>query len=333
MLNILSPFRKKIRSPLVAVIISAAVHVSLLGGAASLTIWVVYARAPAAPPARVASSIAPPKLEHHIRVQQLQAQANRPALMPRIVGPSAPKHVALPAWSQQKQPGSTGETRENSIGVAGNGLAGCSELAGGLGRSFSGTSGYSDAKFFGENVRTRGLCILVDTSRSIVEKGALKDVKDEAAALLRTFSVATKFDLIAFVDGAAPFSSNMVYATAANKEKAMGWLGAIRPNITGNRKGVSGSTPFDALRMAIKLDCDTIFVITDDPPYLKESREHQKEIIEFIASVPENERPKINAILYKPHPNEKGQCAIAFYRKLAQTTGGHVTVLTRAAVD
>ena len=41
-------------------------------------------------------------------------------------------------------------------------------------------------------------------------------------------------------------------------------------NKQGNKRGWSGSTPSDAIMMAVEMGADTIFLLTDDEPHIAE---------------------------------------------------------------
>lgn len=207
------------------------------------------------------------------------------------------------------------------------------ERKGTIGTGILGGGGYSEAKFFGKGVRTRSLCILMDISGSMVAKGVLEDVRRESIKMLQELGPMTMFNIIVFVDGAELFAPQMVMATDGIKARALEWLKQpFNGTRQGNRRGYSGSTPSEAIRMAVELGCDAMFVLTDDPPYLKEGTaetgieivSHREDIEDFVRGVEKStgHPVQINTIVYKPHEGNLGLAGIEFYKKMAQMTGG-----------
>ena len=158
--------------------------------------------------------------------------------------------------------------------------------------------------------------------------------------MMEALTAVTRFNIIVFVDGAMGFSPQMVFATQENKQKALDWLKkGFNGQRDGNRGGWSGSTPSEAIRMAVEQGPDTIFVLSDDPPYLKQGNAetgievatHMDDIEDYIRNieVQYGKKIKFSIIIYKPHENERGLQGIAFYKKIAQITGGKVQVIKK----
>jgi hypothetical protein len=112
------------------------------------------------------------KLEHAIRVKQMQKQTRKPQILQRLVT-EAPSKVALPEMPEMTTPDVKNlrdtplmNSRAGSIGGIGGG-------GGGAGRGLTGGMGYSDTKFFGENIRTRAIVICMDISPSMIAKGVV----------------------------------------------------------------------------------------------------------------------------------------------------------------
>lgn len=321
-----------------AATVAVVFHVVLGIVAGAITIVVIATRPPVTFEAKQPPSIPARKLEHSIRVKQMQEQTRKPQILQRLTAQS-PSAVALPELPKLDTPVQK-NLRDTPIlaAKAGNLLGGVGGQGGGAGRGLTGGSGYSDTKFFGENVRTRAITILMDISPSMVAKGVVEDVRKESLTMLENLSPVTKFNLIVFVDGAESFSPQMVFATRENRDKAIEWLKQpFDGRRQGNRRGYSGSTPSEALKMAVEQGCDTMFVLTDDPPYLKEGnaetgREittHREDIEDFVRGIETSysRQVRINTIVYKPHQNERGQQGIAFYKKVAQVTGGRFRLI------
>ena len=324
--------------PLEAVLVSAAVHVILLLGAAFLTVLVVQGRQKMMFEGTKTPGIPARKLEHSIRVKQMQKQVRKPQILQRLVT-EAPSKVALPNLPKMDAP-DVKNLRDTPMmsARAGSMLGSIGSMGGGAGRGLTGGAGYSDTRFFGESVRTKAICILMDISPSMVAKGVVEDVRKETMTMLEALSPVTQFNIIVFVDGAQPFNSQMIFATQDNKQKAVEWL---KQTFDGRRqanlRGFSGSTPSEAINLAVELGCDTMFILTDDPPYLKkgdaatgvEITDHPEQIEAFVRDIEKKtaRTVKINTLVYKPHANERGKQGEAFYRHLAQITGGRFKVI------
>ena len=329
---------KGTRFPYSAIMVSLLIHLAIGFTATFVTIAVIYSRPKVMFEAKPQPGIPARKLEHSIRVKQMQKQVRKPQVLQRLAT-AGPSKIALPEMPRLSTP-DVKNLRDTPLlsAKAGSTLGGLGGIGGGAGRGLTGGSGYSDTRFFGENVRTRAICILMDISPSMVAKGVVEDVREETGKMMESLSPVTKFDVVAFVDGSMPFTPQMVFATQDNKQKAMEWLKQrFDGRRQGNLPGFSGSTPYDALKLAVELGSDTIFVLSDDPPYLKEGKassgieikDHQDQILDFVKNVEKTtgRSVKINAIIYKPHENDRGEQGKAFYKKIAQITGGRFTVV------
>lgn len=330
--------KKKKSFPWDAAIVSILVHIGIIVGAGFLTVLVVTSRSKVTFEAKKPPSIPPRKLEHTIRVKQMQQQVRKPQILQRLVS-KQPSDVALPELPKLEAP-DLKSLRDTPMlnAKAGTSLGSLGSAGGGAGRGLTGGSGYSDTKFFGENVRTRAVCICMDVSPSMIAKGVVKDVTKQTKEMLQNLSPVTKFNIIVFVDGADSFSPGMVFATIENKEKALAWLEeGFNPRHDGQKRGYSGSTPFDAIQMAVQQGCDTMFILSDDPPYLKEGTarsgveitDHQKNITDFVDDIESNygRAVRINPIIYKPKDNKRGNEGKKFYKRLARKTGGRFKVV------
>ncbi|MBW7908239.1 MAG: hypothetical protein H3C50_04865 [Kiritimatiellae bacterium] len=347
--------KKGRKVPWSAVLMSVLIHVLLLAGAGFLTVLVVAGKQKVMFEAKQPPGLPARKLEHSIRVKQMQEQMRKPQIMQRLVA-DAPSAVSLPEMPQMQMPDQK-NLRDSPVmtSMAGGSIGQLGGQGGGAGRGLTGGTGYSDAKFFGENVRTRAICILMDNSQSMIEKGVVRDVLAESTTLLDGLSPVTKFNMIIFVDGEAAMFPQMVFATQENKSNALARLkvrtgkmkkgddsrawgpDGFSPNFGGNLGGYSGSTPWKAIEKAVELGADTIFILSDDPPYLKqgdmktgvEIATHQRDIEKFVRNIEtQTGRPvRINPIIYKPRSGEMGQQSLLFYKKIAQITGGRVRVI------
>ncbi len=324
------------KSPLTAVIVSIVFHILLLFGAGYLTVMVLQSREKVMFEAKKPPSIPARKLEHSIRVKQMQQQVRKPQILQRLVS-QAPSAVALPELPKMDAPDIRNMRDTPILNNSQSMLGQLGRDGGGLGRGMTGGGGYSDAKFFGQNVRTRAVCILFDCTGSMYSKGVVTDVKREASRMLEELNPATKFNLIAFVDGAEGVTPSLVFAIQENKEKAIAWLDTIQENRQGNRSGYSGSTPDQAIRMAVDIGADTIFLLTDDFPNLSKvvngNREriddHADQLEDFIRGIETQygRSVKINPILYKPNQGRSGDASRDYWKKIARITGGKMQVI------
>ncbi|MGD9782604.1 MAG: hypothetical protein AB7V14_10695 [Kiritimatiellia bacterium] len=322
-----------------AILVSLGIHVLLLIGAVSLTIMIISPKSKMMFEGKKSPSLPARKLEHAIRVKQMQKQTRKPQILQRLVT-EAPSKVALPEMPEMTTPDVKNlrdtplmNSRAGSIGGIGGG-------GGGAGRGLTGGMGYSDTKFFGENVRTRAIVICMDISPSMIAKGVTVDVLNETIKMLENMNVGTKFNVVVYVDGGLAFAPQMVYATAENKEAGLTWLKQpFDGRRQGNLQGYSGSTPHQAIKMAVEMGADTVFVLSDDPPYLKQGNvetgveipTHMEDIEKYVRGIETTTGKSVRfyPILYKPHENERGKQAIEYYKGIARATGGKCRVIPR----
>ena len=323
-----------------AILISLGVHLLLVIGAVTLTIVIITPKPKMMFEGKKSPSLPARKLEHAIRVKQMQKQTRKPQILQRLVT-EAPSKVALPEMPDMKTPDIKNmrdtplmNSRAGSIGGIGGG-------GGGAGRGLTGGMGYSDTKFFGENIRTRAITICMDISPSMIAKGVVQDVLNETIKMLENMNVGTKFNIIVYVDGGLAFAPQMVFATQENKTKALEWLKQpFDGRRQGNLQGYSGSTPHMAVKMAVEMGADTVFVLSDDPPYLKQGNvetgveipTHTEDIEKFVRGIESTTGKSVRfyPILYKPFENDRGKQAIEYYKMIARATGGKCKVIPRA---
>ena len=270
----------------------------------------------------------------------MQKQTRKPQILQRLVTES-PSKVSLPEMPDMKTPDVKNLRDTPLMNTRAGSIGGIGGAGGGAGRGLSGGTGYSDTKFFGENIRTRAIVICMDISPSMVAKGVTQDVLNEATAMLSTMNVNTKFNVVVYVDGAESFAPQMVYATQENKDKILAWLKQpFDGRKQGNLRGYSGSTPHLAIKTAVEMGADTVFVLSDDPPYLKqgdantgvEITTHMDDIEKYVRAIESTTGKSVRfyPILYKPFENERGKQAIEYYKMIARATGGKCRVIPRA---
>jgi hypothetical protein len=357
-----NPAKKRLAE---AAIIAVVVHIALGVIAGAITIAVIVTRPKVTFEAKKPPAITARKIEHSIRVKKMQEQVRKPQILQRLVS-QAPSAVALPELPKMDVPDMKKMRDTPTMNRSQNMIGDLGRAGGGLGRGQTGGGGFSDAQFFGQNVRTRAVVIAFDNTQSVINKGLLEPLAEETNKLLEKLSPATKFNLVAFVDGAASLFPAMVFATQENKQKAATGLtildedgkkertrerrksdmatedwfrSGFMPNTTGNLSGYSGSTPWKAIEMAAEMEADTMFIITDDDmPNVKEGsarsgvelEDHTRDIKRFVENYlkTSGRSMKINVVIFKPNTkSEKAREAIAFYRDLARITGGRVTTV------
>lgn len=310
-----------------AMLTSLAIHAVLLVAAASLTIMIIAPKPKMMFEGKKSPSLPARKLEHAIRVKQMKKQTRKPQILQRLVT-EAPSQVVLPEMPQMKTPDVKDlrdtpvmNSRAGSIGSIGGG-------GGGAGRGLGGGSGYSDTKFFGENVRTRAICILVDVTDSMVQKQVVEDTLVQAQAMMEKMNASTKFNLMVFRDGVDSYTPQLVYATRENAAQGFEWLKNAAAKKLGNAPGV-GNTPFFAIQRAVEQGAETIFVLSDDAPYLQSDENHAQAMYDYakdIVRISGGNPVKINVVLFKPHVSKKGVESQDYYTELSKKTGGKCTI-------
>jgi hypothetical protein len=358
--------KQKAKKRLVEAAISSLLfHIGLAAAAGAITVAVIISRPEVTFEAKKPPSITARKIEHSIRVKKMQEQVRKPQILQRLVS-QAPSAVALPELPTMDMPDMKKMRDTPSMNQSQNMLGDLGRAGGGLGRGQTGGGGFSDAQFFGQNVKTRAVIIAFDNTQTVINKGLLEPLAEETGKLLKGLSPATKFNLIAFVDGAASLFPAMVFATQENKQKALDGLRILSaedkrtrtkeqkkagagseawhrsgfvPNITGNLEGYSGSSPWKAIEMAAEMESDTLFIITDDDmPNVKQGSartgtavdDHTKDIRRFVDNFQKTSgrSMKINVVIFKPNTkSERAREAISFYRSLSGAAGGRVTTV------
>jgi hypothetical protein len=338
-----------------AVLISLGIHILLVIAAVSITIMVIAPKSKMMFEGKKSPSLPARKLEHAIRVKQMQKQTRKPQILQRLVT-EAPSKVALPEMPEMTTPDIKNfkdtplmNSRAGSIGGIGGG-------GGGAGRGLTGGMGYSDTKFFGENVRTRAIVICFDISSSMIMKGVVQDVILESGSMLANMNAGTKFNFVVFVDGADLFAPQMVYATQENKAAGLAWLEKVKnafdpvtqrvrdQSVDGQLHGHTGSTSSMALEKAVEMGADTIFLLTDEAPWLSTDSnmanampDHIASVEKFVRSIESTTgRPvRIYPILYapkeRPGANQFGIVSTDFHKTIARATGGKCRVIPRTA--
>lgn len=188
----------------------------------------------------------------------------------------------------------------------------------------------SNIKIFGETLRTDSICICLDISSSMVHKGAIQDIVDETSEMIGNLSAGTRFNLVAFVVDTLSFRPEMVLATPENREAALDWLKNGMDAQKCRRTGQMGSTPVEAIRAAIQMGAESIFLLTDDLPLLYPPFQntpiatHPQDIVNEVSAAKRTAGHPFSLypVLCKPSQNQRGREALEFYKKLAHATSG-----------
>ncbi|HEX4147404.1 MAG TPA: VWA domain-containing protein [Pirellulales bacterium] len=112
------------------------------------------------------------------------------------------------------------------------------------------------ASFFGTTASGEDFVFVVDISGSMSEGGRFRRAKAELKRSLDGLASSQRFYIIFFNNDAIPLPGpGLVNATAQNARDAMRWVNSIQPD---------GDTyPLSALMMALRLEPDAIFLLSD----------------------------------------------------------------------
>ena len=232
-------------------------------------------------------------------------------LLPTADGSSAgATRTNLPTVGSTGSPlggvGSTGGNRPPATGTRGtpDGVVGGGAAGGGSGTGF-----------FGISDRGTKVVYVVDASGSMTSYNAMQVAKSELMASLQGLNERQQFLIIFYEDKphvvklGDELKPTLAYATEINKTLARQKIAGIQPG--------SGTDHLPALEMAMKLNPDVIFFLTDalDPPLWPRDLEKIK--------LANNGRTRIHSIEFGqgselPEANDQGN----FLRRLARLNGG-----------
>ncbi len=295
-------------------------------------------------PAQKMPALPARKLEHRIRVKQFEQQTQRPKLMNKLVSQSKSK-IALPPLPPMKLNAADMRTMTALSAPAGAQIGTLGVGGFGIGKaSSSGFQGFSEAEFFGQALRTRALIVLIDNSPSMRDRGIVDSALREMSNIVTRFHPDTRFNVIAYRDGATPFKPEMAYASLQGKQEFFGWLVQGFTANSGQAPGY-GSTPLAAIKQALEMNPDTIIVLRDDQPAylgqanfsqseaaLRARETHRREMFKMIQDhqAAAGERLTINTFLFKPSDEKAGSDfreaqyreARTWLQRLSSMTGG-----------
>lgn len=126
---------------------------------------------------------------------------------------------------------------------------------GGMGRE-----GVSGTSFFGGEVKGTRFVYVVDGSGSMASRGAMSAAKTELLASLRKLQSTQQFGIIFYSDRPRPMRlpnglPGVFFATETNLQQAEQYIRSVTPD--------GGTNHVDAIKMAIALGGDVLFLLTD----------------------------------------------------------------------
>ncbi len=132
-----------------------------------------------------------------------------------------------------------------------------------IGNAYPGAgNGLGSGNFFGMNPKSKKIVFVVDSSKSMnfphdsVGKTRLGRVKLELAKAIHSMDKNQEFFVIFFSDFAIPMPARQLQpATPAAKQKYLSWVARV--------PGIGTTEPLQALILALRLQPDTIFFLTD----------------------------------------------------------------------
>lgn len=314
--------------------------------AGSIVIW-QYIRPPeamfTAPPPQ--PQLPARELHHQIRFKQFEKQTRKPQVMSKLVS-QAPSALALPELPPMTFDPNAVRSAQEMLPPVGGTLGDLGLAAMGLGdASDAAFAASADTEFFGMRIQTRAIVILVDLSYLLSQQGLQEEFIKETQTMVEKFHPDTAFNIILYLDYAAPYAENLVFATRAQKNALATYLQGIT-RTTSQNPDTRGSTPYHALRYALEMNPDTIvMLVADDLPWRAQSsdptdvirrasnvgnrRLHAQEILDMLQR-DRNRRSQeridsvpINVISYKPRRQTAQQEeAQEFYQNISRRSGG-----------
>ncbi len=210
-----------------AAVVSIIIHVLIIAFAGSLVAYEYIKRKDAA---FEGQNVNRPKLERRqlqmpVKVKNLQKKSRRPKVKSRMTSASK-SALALPEMSALGMGmGKDGD----AFGAAGGLGSGTTDLSS-MGAAGSLGFGISKVNFFGAKSKGEKIVFIVDASAAMMldSKGGYytyKFAKDRIREMIDKMKSATLFNVIFYgIGSAAPFSPQLLPATAENKEALKAWL-------------------------------------------------------------------------------------------------------------
>lgn len=202
------------------------------------------------------------ELEHRVALAEFQQVAGQPPLMNRLTS-AALMPEGLPPLPSVDQSDFNPLDAASMAPPDAQALLGTAALLGAAGQGQE-----SAASFFGIEDSGERIVILVNTSVSVVKKAArrgvtIERIQEEMIRLIDGLDASTLFGIVQFSQGVRLFEDFLAPATQANKEAVRAWVPA---NLRGNPRASDGQRYYGheaAFEVALRLDPDVIFLLTD----------------------------------------------------------------------
>lgn len=184
------------------------------------------------------------------------------------------------------------------------------------GANFGSGDGLGNGKFFGINPQSKKVVYVVDSSKSMnfphesVGKTRLGRVKIELARAILSMDEQQEFFVIFFSDYAIPMPAQQLQpASEQAKTKYLNWIARV--------PGLGRTEPLEALMLALRLQPDTIYFLTDGQfsPTVVNS------FNKLAGRPPYNKRVTVNGICFG---NRKGEKLL---RELSENNSGNFTFI------
>jgi len=210
-------------------------------------------------------TVQPVLLELTAVTTETEQASSAPALSklpPVLDRSSAPDSQSLSALLEGPLPQATQYEESLTTKYAAD-IVGALLTSSAIGQSTSGTgNGLGNGDFFGLTPKSKKIVYVVDSSKSMnfphdsVGKTRLGRVKLELAKAILSMDENQQFFVIFFSDIAIPMPARQLQpATSQSKQKFLSWVAKV--------PGVGMTEPLQALILALRLQPDTIYFLTD----------------------------------------------------------------------
>lgn len=214
-------------------------------------------------PAREELEPAPVELTPVTHKQEEASSAALNSKLPQLADrTSAPDLQSLSSWLNGSLPQNTQFEESVNTQHAAD-VVGALLTADAIGGTTSGSgNGQGSGRFFGINPQSKKIVYVVDSSKSMniphesIGKTRLGRVKIELARAILSMEPDQEFFVIFFSDFAIPMPARKLQpATRQAKSRYLNWVAQV--------PGIGRTEPLEALLLALKLQPDTIYFLTD----------------------------------------------------------------------
>lgn len=194
--------------------------------------------------------------------QESSRAAVHSRLPPVLERTSAPDRQSLSSWLEGPLPQNT-QFEESLTTKHAADIVGALLTSDAIGQASSGSgNGFGNGKFFGINPQSKKVVYVVDSSKSMnfphesEGKTRLGRVKIELARAILSMDENQQFFVIFFSDVAIPMPARQLQsATEQAKSRYLKWIARV--------PGIGTTEPLEALLLALQLQPDTIYFLTD----------------------------------------------------------------------